>query len=219
MGRAELEFHHRRARFGDDRRGQSLTLSPTAVPLRAERSATRGISTATEATTRRADPTQKRSTWSQLNGAGINDGPETFQMRLRVTNGRTTTTSNPSTLSITPVNPTATLNSGVAEGSPATVSFSNQFDPSPVETTTGFLYSYDFLNNGTFEVVNSKSAVSAVPASDLLTVGPHVVHARITEARANSPITIRPSTWLRVSRKLRSGRRSRRRCPASRCLS
>lgn len=164
--------------------GQSLTMTPTAVPPTSGTLSyawnINGNGNYNQASG--PDPTL---TWSQLNALGINDGPETFQMRLRITNGHTTTTSNPSTLYVTPVPPTATLNNNgpVAQGSAATVSFSNQFDPSPVETAAGFLYSYDFLDNGTFEVANIKSAVSAVPASDLLTVGPHIVHARITEAK------------------------------------
>jgi PKD domain len=164
--------------------GQSLTLSPSAVaPTSGTLSYAWNLNG--NGNYNQASGSDTTLTWSQLNALGINDGPETFQMRLRVINGRTSTTSNPSTLSITPVNPTATLSNGgtVAQGSPATVSFGNQFDPSPVETAAGFLYSYDFLDNGTFEVVNSKSPNAVVPASDLLTVGPHIVHARITEAK------------------------------------
>ncbi len=164
--------------------GQSLTMTPTAVPPTSGTLSyawnINGNGNYNQASG--PDPTL---TWSQLNALGINDGPQTFSMRLRITNGRSTVTSNPSTLYVTPVPPTATLsnNGPVAQGSPATVSFSKQFDPSPVESAAGFLYSYDFLDNGTFEVANSKSPVSAVPASDLLTVGPHIVHARITEAK------------------------------------
>ena len=71
------------------------------------------------------------------------------------------------------VPPTATLaNSGpVNEGSSATVTFSNPFDPSPADTAAGFRYSYDFDNDGTFEIVNSPSAMAVVPAS-YLAVGP-----------------------------------------------
>jgi PKD repeat protein len=89
-----------------------------------------------------------------------------------------------SMLNVTPVSPTARLtNTGqVAEGSPATVAFSQQVDPSPVETAGGFRYSYDFDNDGTFEVTGSTSASAVVPGWYLLTLGPHVVHARITEA-------------------------------------
>ena len=66
--------------------GQSLTLSPTAV---APSSGTlsyawnlNGNGNYNQASG--SDPTL---TWSQLNALGINDGPETFQMRLRITNG------------------------------------------------------------------------------------------------------------------------------------
>ena len=58
------------------------------------------------------------------------------------------------------VAPIATFTNGgaVAEGSTGTVSFSSQFDPSSADTTAGFRYSYDFDNDGTFEITDSASA-------------------------------------------------------------
>jgi hypothetical protein len=69
------------------------------------------------------------------------------------------------------------INSGpVNEGSTGTVSFSNL----PADTT-GYTYSYDFNNDGVFEVNNSTSPTAVVPAS-YLDDGPstRTVHARLT---------------------------------------
>src|SRR6185503_9193024 len=54
----------------------------------------------------------------------------------------------PGILTVTNVDPTATLsNDGpVNEGSSATISFSNQFDPSSVDTVAGFHYAYSCTN-------------------------------------------------------------------------
>src|SRR5262249_20244911 len=49
-------------------------------------------------------------------------------------------------------------NGPVAPGATVTVTFSNQSDPSSVDAAAGFRYSYDFNNDGTFEVSNSTSA-------------------------------------------------------------
>jgi RHS repeat-associated protein len=67
------------------------------------------------------------------------------------------------------VAPTATLfNSGpVDEGGTATVSFADPFDASPVDTAAGFRYSYDFDNDGTFEITDSAAASVVVPAAYL----------------------------------------------------
>ena len=77
------------------------------------------------------------------------------------------------TITVTNVNPTATLSNGgpVNEGSTGTVSFSNQFDPSTADSA--FRYAFDFDNNGTFDSGNGtyagsgSSASATVPASFL----------------------------------------------------
>jgi hypothetical protein len=68
----------------------------------------------------------------------------------------------------------------VPEGSTGLASFSEPFDPSNADTTAGFRYSYDFDNDGSFEVVDSVSTNATVPAS-LLDDGPGAreVRARI----------------------------------------
>jgi hypothetical protein len=75
--------------------------------------------------------------------------------------------------------PTAAFtNSGpVAQGATATVSFSGASGGSG-----GYNYSYDFNNDGTFEISGSSSTQATVPASDLSAAGSHVVHGRITDS-------------------------------------
>lgn len=88
------------------------------------------------------------------------------------------------------VAPTATFanNGPVNEGSPATVSFSNQFDPSSADTLAGFHYAYDLNNDGIFDVGNgtyagSATAVSQNVSTSILGDGPsdHIVKARIID--------------------------------------
>ena len=60
-------------------------------------------------------------------------------------------------LSVANVAPTATFgNTGpIGEGQAATVTFTNQQDVSSVDAASGYLYSFDFNNDGVFEVVDS----------------------------------------------------------------
>jgi fibronectin-binding autotransporter adhesin len=68
------------------------------------------------------------------------------------------------------------------EGSSAVVTFTGQSDPSVADVSAGFTYSYDFDNDGDFEIVDSADATAAVPAE--LTadgLGSFTVHGRITD--------------------------------------
>jgi RHS repeat-associated protein len=82
------------------------------------------------------------------------------------------------------VAPIATFASAgaVEEGSTGSVSFSGPFDPSPVDTNAGFLYSYDFDNDGAFEVSGSMLSTAVVPAA-FLADGPAIrtVRGRIED--------------------------------------
>ncbi len=68
------------------------------------------------------------------------------------------------------VAPTADLgnNGPVPEGSSATVSFSNQFDPSSVDTAAGFHYAYDFDNDGTFDLGDGSYGGSVAGSSQMV---------------------------------------------------
>src|SRR5262249_48269304 len=97
--------------------------------------------------------------------------------------GSSTTSSATVIIPITNVAPTANLGGAtLGEGQSATVTFNGASDPSADDTLTGFLYSYDFDNNGSFEVSNSTQSSAAVPAQ-LTADGPgsFTVHGRIAD--------------------------------------
>jgi hypothetical protein len=84
-------------------------------------------------------------TWAQLQALGIDDGPTTWNVKVRVSDGfNPPVTSAAATLSLSNTAPTAALsnNGPVDEGSPVTISFSSQADPSSADTAAGFHYSY-----------------------------------------------------------------------------
>ena len=100
------------------------------------------------------------------------------------------------------VAPTATFANGgsVNEGSTGTVSFSNQDDPSDADTTAGFTYSYDFNNDGTFEITDSASDSATVPASYLADgPGSRTVKGRIKDKDGDSNSYTTTITILNVA--------------------
>jgi len=78
------------------------------------------------------------------------------------------------------VAPTATLsnNGPVSEGSPVTVSFSGQADASPTDAAAGFRASYDWNNDGVFDIVDSSSSSQAYTFP---VAGTYVVTSRIKD--------------------------------------
>ncbi|QYG91867.1 DUF4214 domain-containing protein [Iamia sp. SCSIO 61187] len=124
-----------------------------------------------------------------LAGIGLGDGPDSSNVRLRVTSGSAVITSAATTLTITNAAPTATFgnNGPVALGSTAEVTFTGQADPSSADTTAGFRYSYDFDDDGDWEVGDgtyaggSTSASATVPSSVLNAVGTFDVNGRIMD--------------------------------------
>ncbi|MBP7474929.1 MAG: hypothetical protein KA810_06680, partial [Pyrinomonadaceae bacterium] len=93
------------------------------------------------------------------------------------------------TVTVTNVNPTATFTNGgpYVCGQDGTVTFSGQADPSAADLA-GLHYSYDFDNNGTWEVGNGTyggsgtGASATVPANPyLLPPGTHVVKGRLMD--------------------------------------
>ncbi|MBM3999049.1 MAG: hypothetical protein FJ297_05810 [Planctomycetes bacterium] len=123
--------------------------------------------------------------WAQLQSLGIDDGPATVAVRVRVDDQHGhVVDSSTATLTLENVAPTATLANGgsVLEGVAGAVSFADQFDPSAADTAAGFSYSFDFDDDGTFEITDSTSASVVVPAS-FLDDGPgsRTVRGRITD--------------------------------------
>ena len=136
----------------------------------------------------------------------FDDGPATDRtINVRVTDGDAGADTDSVDVDVANVAPTATFANGgsVNEGSTGTVSFSNQDDPSDADTTAGFTYSYDFNNDGTFEITDSASDSATVPAS-YLADGPGSRRSRAgSRTRTATSTTTRPrspsSTSLRRS--------------------
>ncbi len=102
-------------------------------------------------------------TWDELAAIGIDSGR--WSVVLAVTSG-SERTSVVDLLVVEEVAPTAVFTSSgsILEGaSGATVSFSEQFDPSDADTAAGFRYSYDFDDDGLFEIIASTLAEVVIP--------------------------------------------------------
>ena len=104
----------------------------------------------------------------------------TYTATLTVTDAYGKTAQDSAVITVLNVNPTATLsnNGPVLVNSPVTISFSNQFDPSSADTAAGFKYSYDFNNDGTFELTDVSSATASTSYS---AAGTYIVRGRIKD--------------------------------------
>ena len=123
---------------------------------------------------------QVTQTWAQLQALGIDEGTYN-DVRVEVAYAGSTPISTPTTLVVNPTPPTATFTgTNTTLGGSSSVSFSNQADQSASQQADGFTYSYDFYNNGMFEIAGSSSPTAAVPAILLAQPGSFVVHGRIT---------------------------------------
>ncbi|MFT3879449.1 MAG: PKD domain-containing protein [Gemmatales bacterium] len=121
----------------------------------------------------------------QLQSLGIDDGPASYPIFVQVNDGHGHIVTSASTsLTLGNANPTATLNNGgaVNEGSTGLVSFASASDPSLTDKNAGFKYSFDFNNDGVFEITDSTSASATVPSS-FLADGPNsrLVRGRISD--------------------------------------
>ena len=103
----------------------------------------------------------------------------TYTATLTITDDDGSVTSDTLTVTVSNVAPTAVLsNSGpVSEGEQVTVIFSGEFDPSAADTAAGFIYSFDFDNDGVFEV----SGTSPSATHTFADAGQHTVNARIAD--------------------------------------
>ncbi len=106
-----------------------------------------------------------------------------YQVTLSVTDANNTTKTSTLSVTVNNVAPTSSFTSSgaVTLGNPATVQFSGQTDPSVSDVAAGFRYSYDFNNDGTFEVTNSTSSSAVVPASYFTAAGNYAVKGRIAD--------------------------------------
>src|SRR5207253_681919 len=78
----------------------------------------------------------------------FDDGPSTHTVKGRIIDKDGGYTEYSTNVTVSNVPPTADLtnNGPVGEGSPATISFSNQHDPSTTDTNAGFHYAYSCTN-------------------------------------------------------------------------
>ncbi len=119
--------------------------------------------------------------WAELQALGLEEG--TYgDVRVEAEYGDgSTATSAPTSLVIDPTPPSATFTgTNTVIGGSSSVSFTNPADLSKAQQADGYTYSYDFLDNGTFEISGSTDPTAAVPADLLAQPGSFVVHGRIT---------------------------------------
>ncbi|HEX4795803.1 MAG TPA: SdrD B-like domain-containing protein, partial [Humisphaera sp.] len=110
------------------------------------------------------------------------DGPATRTIALQVQDDTGAVETAYSSLTIANAAPVARFQGGtVTLGAAGSVSFSKIFDPSPADTAAGFQYSYDFNNDGTFEIADSTLSSATVPTGFLTTVGAHTINGRIQD--------------------------------------
>jgi len=116
------------------------------------------------------------------------DGPATTSVAIKVVDSDGASDTDSEAVQVVQVDnvaPTADLgNDGpVDEGSPATIGFSNQFDPSSADTAAGFHYAYSCSNDDLTGATYANTARSSASASCSYDDGPsdHTVKARIID--------------------------------------
>jgi hypothetical protein len=138
-----------------------------------------------------------------FSAANLSSGTtRTILLTVTDTNGRTGTAT--TTLVVTAALPTATfsITGPVTPGSAATASFSNVHD-TPGNLAAGFTYSYDFNDDGTYDLVTTASTAT-IPAKYLSTTGAHTIAGRITNkeggyAAYTATVQVTPATSLVVT--------------------
>ena len=127
-------------------------------------------------------------TISESNGSGTCTGTHvyadngSFTVAVTVSDG-TASTSDTDTATIANVAPTATLanNGPVDEGSPATVSFSAQFEPSSDDTAAGFHYAFSCSNGDLSAATYAGSGTAASTMCTFSDNGSYTVKGRIID--------------------------------------
>src|SRR5947208_1913719 len=112
------------------------------------------------------------------------DGPSTHTVKARIIDKDGGYSEYTTEVTVNNVVPTADLgnNGPVDEGSPATVVFTNQHDPSSADTTAGFHYAYS-CSNGDLSAATYGTASTSASTSCTYNDGPstHTVKARIID--------------------------------------
>ncbi len=138
-------------------------------------------------------------TAAELESLGLDDGTADYSIGVQVAFGSgagglgVDTAVSTAALTVLNAAPSAQLGNStelpagpVNEGESATVTISNQSDPSASDEAAGFTYSYDFDNDGVFEIENTTDASVVVPGAFLNDAGTQTVRAVITDKDGGS---------------------------------
>ncbi|HEX4794932.1 MAG TPA: FG-GAP-like repeat-containing protein [Humisphaera sp.] len=110
------------------------------------------------------------------------DGPTTRTVAMRVSDIAGNASLLTATVVIQNVAPTASFVGGVyGLGFPGKVIFDSPVDPSAADAASGYTYSYDFDNDGVFDLTDCSSSTAIVPADDLASLGEHIIRGRISD--------------------------------------
>jgi ELWxxDGT repeat protein len=127
------------------------------------------------------------------------DGPSTRTIAMRALDsaGRL---SDPSTATITVTNSAPV---GLFANDGASVWFASVGDLAAADVAAGFRFSFDFDNDGVFEITDSASASAAIPAAYLATTGAHTVRGRVKDKDGGftdyaTTVTVAGPAWLAV---------------------
>lgn len=121
--------------------------------------------------------------WAQLSALGINNGPDTRQVTVRVTNTYGGfVNSSPVTLSIGNAAPQANISGAAAivRGAPSNFTLTAS-DPAGVDQGSPFTFEIDWDNNGTVDEMLSGVPSGAVVAHTLPGLGSHIVRVWATD--------------------------------------
>lgn len=121
-------------------------------------------------------------TWSQLVNFGYTNGPTSFDVRLRVSDGTVTTESSPVTVTLDNAPPAASITApqfGRAGQSQTFVFFAN--DPSSVDQAAGFTYRIDWNNDGTVDETVSGAGANITRNRTFTTADSHRVSYTVTD--------------------------------------
>src|SRR5262249_52989189 len=107
------------------------------------------------------------------------NGPSTATVTVTDSLGRTATATALATIAnVAPTATSFTNNGPVTLGSPVTFTMTGGTDPSTVDVAAGLKYSFDFDNNGTFEITNSASPTASFTYA---TAGTYTARGRISD--------------------------------------
>ena len=130
---------------------------------------------------------------TELASLGINDGDfdgTQFPIAARVSygagaSGSAVGSADLTVLNVAPeadlTNTTQAPGAPVNEGDSVTISFANQSDASSADESAGFLYSYDFNNDGIFEITDSTESTVAAPLGLINDAGTRTVRGVIKD--------------------------------------